>query len=141
VPSGLTLDEIRERGAALLDALNRRDFDAVAASGHFDNERGEFHSTIATSEGETYWGLEGLRQWARNVDEIWDDFRVELVRAELAPDGRVAVELRATCTAKASGVPLDLRTGQVWTWEDGKFARNDSYSDPREAFEAAGVPY
>ena len=56
-----------------------------------------------------------MREWGRNVDETWEDFRVELLRVEPAPDGRVVVELHV--------------------------ARNDSFSDARDAFAAAGVPH
>lgn len=139
----LTLEEIRANGAALVEALNARDFDAFVGYDFFDEEHSEFNSAIAASEGETYLGVEGLRAWARNVDETWTDFRLELLRIEPAADeDRVVVEMRATGTARASGVPLDIHTGQVWHWDErGVFARNDSFSDPREAFEAAGVPY
>ena len=46
-----------------------------------------------------------------------------------------------TGRAKVSGVPLDLQTAQIWTWEGSEIVRNDAYNDPREAFEAAGLPY
>ena len=138
----LSLEEVRAKGALIVEALNARDFDALAGFDFFDNEHSEFNSTIAASEGETYLGVEGMRAWARNVDETWDDFRIELLRIEPAGEGRVVVELRTTGVAKVSGIPLDMNTGQVWYWDErGIFARNDSYTHAQEAFEAAGVPY
>ena len=55
-------------------------------------------------------------------------------------DKRVVVVLRLVGKAKASGVPLDTRLGQVWTWRDGKVWRIATYTDPRDAFEAVRLP-
>jgi ketosteroid isomerase-like protein len=83
-----------------------------------------------------------LRDWARDVDEIWDDFEMEIARIVPAGENRAVTEFHITGTARASGAPLDTHTGQVWTWDDaGVIARNDSFTDPREAFALAGVPY
>ena len=137
----LTPEEKRQHGEALIAALNARDFDAIVASPFFDDEHAEFRSVIAMSEGEVYRGVQGLRDWAANVDDTWDDFRVEIVaHHDIDPD-RSLVVLNATGQAKVSGVPLDLQTAQIWTWRDGVMVENDSFTDPREAFEAAGLPY
>jgi ketosteroid isomerase-like protein len=137
----LSLDEMRTHAEALIAALNARDFDAIAASPWFDDSHAEFRSAIATSEGEVYRGVEGLRRWAANIDETWDDFRIEIVELHRLGDDRTLTVLNATGRAKASGVPLDLHTAQIWTWKDGVMVSNDSFTDIREAFEAAGLPY
>jgi len=49
------------------------------------------------------------------------------------------VAYHVTGRARGSGVPLDTRTGQVWSVRDGKVWRNVAYTDPREAFEAVGL--
>jgi hypothetical protein len=36
-------------------------------------------------------------------------------------------------------VPLDDLLGQVWTWRDDKVWRIVTYTDPRDALEAAGL--
>jgi ketosteroid isomerase-like protein len=41
--------------------------------------------------------------------------------------------------SKMSGVLLEGSMVQVWTFRDGKEARMDMYSDPREALEAVGL--
>jgi hypothetical protein len=127
----------------MIAALNARDFDAIGSLEWFDNERSEFNSAISSAEGETYIGLEGLRRWARAIDEAWEGFHVHVVRIEPVDGLRAVAELRNTGTARASGIPLDMKTAQIWTFdeEDGTFLRNDSYTDPRQGFEAAGVPY
>ena len=136
----LDLDEIRRQADLLLDALNRRDFDAIERMGFFGVES-RFYSTIAAAEGDEYVGVDGLRKWARNVDEIWEGFSIEIVRIEPAGEDRVVAELHPTGTARASGAPLDLRIGGIWTWRDGLWVSNESFPDVRSAFDAAGVPY
>jgi ketosteroid isomerase-like protein len=136
----IDLDLVRRQGTLLLDAINRRDFAAIERM-EFFHEEARFYSTIAAAEGDTYVGVDGLRKWAANVDETWEAFTVELVRVEAVDDERVVAELRTTGRARASGIPLEMRTGQIWTWPDGVMTENVSFSDPQGAFEAAGVPY
>ena len=49
------------------------------------------------------------------------------------------VVYQATGRARASGMPLHTQTAQVWTFRNGKLWHNQSYTDPREALEAAGL--
>lgn len=99
----------------------------------------EFHSALAMSEGEVYRGVEGLRSWARNADATWSEFRIEIEEIHDVGDDRIVAVLHLTGLARASGIPLDMRIGQVWTWRDGLVWRNASFTDPREAFRRAGL--
>lgn len=138
----LTPEQIDSYARELIGALNARDFDAIAEMPHFDNERSEFNSAFAAAEGGVFRGLEGLREWARAVDETWDDFHVEILRTVPAGENRAVAEFRLTGTARASGAPLDGGASQLWTFdEEGVIVRNDAWTDPRKAFEVAGVPY
>jgi ketosteroid isomerase-like protein len=134
------IEEIRRHAELLLDALNRRDFEAIEQMEFFAYDA-RFNSAIAAAEGDTYLGVDGLRKWAANIDETWEDFRIELVRVVPCGEDRVVAELRNTGRARGSGAPLEMRTGQVWTWRDGVWIGNDSFTDARAAFETAGVPY
>ena len=128
----------RAQAEALLQALNARDFDTLA--GMLDPE-GSFASLLSVSEGEEYEGVEGLRRWGENVDDIWDGFRLELVDFVEAGEDQAVAVVRVTGTAKVSEVPLDSTFGQVWTWREGKPSRNVAYAHPHEAFEAVGLPH
>ena len=137
----MKLEEKRRHGQKLVELLNARDFDGICASPWFDDENAEFRSAIAMSEGEVYRGVAGLREWAANVDATWDGFHIEIAEHhDLGPD-RSLVVLNTTGRARGSGVPLDLQTAQIWAWRDGVMVRNDSFTDVREAFAAAGLPY
>jgi ketosteroid isomerase-like protein len=122
---------------AVMDAVNARDFDALSRIPL--DPAFEFRSLIAAAEGGIYVGLDGLRQWAKAVDDVWRDFRAEPVQYSDAGEDRAVVIFHVTGRAKGSGIPLDDRNGQVWTWRRGKLWRNDAYPDPDEALEAAGL--
>jgi ketosteroid isomerase-like protein len=127
----------REQFEALLDALNARDFDSLTA---FLDPEVEFRSVLAVAEGgPAYTGTDGLRKWADNVDSIWADWHQEVVDFREVSDDQAVAVTRATGRAKASGVPLDTCTGNVLTWRHGKGLRLAAYSDPRDAFDAAGA--
>ena len=124
----------------MVATINRRDFEALAKLAIIDPVEGEFVSALSTAEGSrAYVGIAGMREWAEDVDSVWADFRIEVEDVREINDGRVLVLYRATGMARTSGVPLDTRTGQVWTFRNGKIWRNESYSDPSEALEAVGL--
>ena len=128
---------MRAQAAQLMAAINARDFDAA---GELPLEpESEFRSIIAASEGATYRGIEGLRQWARDVDAVWEDFRIETLELVPAGDDCAVLVMHLTGTARASGVPLDSTIGQVWHWREGRLWLNEAYADPRDAFAAAGI--
>ena len=121
----------------LMAAVVRRDFDAVGRGPlHPDFE---YHSLFARAEGEVWHGVDGLRRWAEEVDGTWDDFRVEIESIEEVDADTAVLCARLTGRAKASGVPLDNRLGQLWTREDGLIRRVTAYSTLDEARAAAGL--
>ncbi len=128
---------MRAQATQLMEALNARDFDAMAAM-PLDPEL-EFRSILAASEGTSYRGIEGLPQWARDVDTIWENFGIEILELVPAGNDRAVLVMRVTGRARGSGVPLESTIGQVWHWRDGRLWLNDVHSDPRDAFAAAGI--
>jgi len=127
---------LRATAHALVQTINARDFDALAQVMHPDLR---FRSALGATEGQVYVGLAGLREWASSVDEVWDGYRVEIIDFREAGEERAVVVLHATGVGHGSGVPLDARLGQIWTWREGLLWRNESYTDAREALAAAGL--
>ncbi len=123
--------ELAERVA---DALNRRDLEVLEELFHPDFE---FHSAIARAEGGVYRGVEGMRQYFRDVDAAWERLRIDLEDVREVGE-QLLVLWRVTATSR-SGIPLDQVIAQVWTWRDGMPWRNESFTDVREAFKAAGL--
>jgi ketosteroid isomerase-like protein len=47
--------------------------------------------------------------------------------------------MRVTATGRASGIPTETRTGNVYDLADGKIERIRIFADRAEALEAAGL--
>jgi ketosteroid isomerase-like protein len=120
----------------LCDAANRRDLGTMDALG---TEESEFRSVLAASEGRVFRGRQGTRDYFAAIDDAFDDFRFAVEEIIDAGQDRVVVLMRIIARGKASGIPLDQRVGQVWTLQDGKSHRIDSYFDFADALEAAGL--
>ena len=83
-------------------------------------------------------GLGGAGTFIRDWVEAWDDWEVEVESLHDAGDKVVAI-LRQHGRSKATGLPVDMRFGQVWTIRDGKQLRMQMYASPEEALEATGL--
>ena len=120
-----------------MDALNARDFDALAAQ---ITSGMEFRSLVAGADGAgPHSGSEGMRQWADQIDAIWEGWHQEVVEFREVSDVQAVIIMRATGRAKGSGVPLDSLTGNVLTWRQDTGWEMVAYSHPREAFESVGL--
>ena len=53
-----------------------------------------------------------------------------------AAGDKVVVIVRQRGRAKATGLPVDMHFGQVWTYRDGKQLRMEMYATPEEALDA-----
>jgi hypothetical protein len=118
-----------------MDAINRRDFEALADV--VDPEL-EFNSVITAVEGEPFRGVPGMRQWAEQVDAVADAYSVE-IRGLLDAGEHSVLLLAATGTAKASRLPIDIEFAQVWTWRGDRPCRIDGYERVADAYRAAGL--
>ena len=54
-------------------------------------------------------------------------------------NGRVVVMSLQRATGKASGVPVELRMGGIWTVEGGQVTRVENFLEPADALRAAGL--
>ena len=128
----------REQFEEFLGAMNARDFGALAAL--FTSEVG-FRSLVGGADGgEPDSGVGGLRDWAGEIDAVWEGWHQEIVDFREVSGDQAVIVLRATGRAKGSGVPLTTLTGNVLTWRDEKGWELVAYTDPHEAFEAVGLP-
>jgi hypothetical protein len=130
------LRERRRQAEATVEALNARDFEALAELPL--HPALEFHSRLAKAEGGVYLGLEGVREWARDIDEIFEGYRIELLDFEELDEDRVLLVLRNIGTARGSGAPVDAPSAAIWTWRGDRMWRNEVYSSRVEALRALG---
>ena len=118
---------------AIFDAINGRDWDAVA---NLVDPEFEFYSAFAGMGESVYRGVDGVAELIAEFDETWDELRWTI------EDVREAGELSlhtfiVSGRARGSGVPLDQRAWQVAEWRGRRPHRVTSYLDRAEALAAA----
>jgi ketosteroid isomerase-like protein len=123
------VEQVREA----CEAVNRGDLDWIV--GRVDPEI-EIVEAPGVPEAATYSGRDGLRQAFAHWMDQFADFRVEVERA--IDDGdRVIWIGRQRARGKISGVPVEVRAGNISTFRGGKLARWEMMS-PEAALRAAG---
>src|SRR5262245_16378115 len=121
---------------AAFEALNRRDRETAFS---FADPEVVVDATRRVFNPTTYVGLQGIREWAADLDEIWASFTNEVSEFIDAGD-RVVVVGQLRGKGKASGVEVRQGIAGVWTVRDGRIVRVEiGYTDRREALEAMGL--
>jgi ketosteroid isomerase-like protein len=120
-----------------LDALNRRDLDAMLANLQPDAEMVPLRAVL---DGTVYRGHDGLRQWLADMAEDWDDLRIETEELRDLQGGRVLVLGRFHARGKSSGVNLDHRAAWICEVAGGRMARIRFFEDAAAALRAAASP-
>jgi ketosteroid isomerase-like protein len=120
----------------VIDAWNRRDFDAAVRALHADAEL-HFIGGFADLMGSEFKGREGmLRFWRDWLGTLGGQVALETT---LDAGERVVIIATIEGTGETSGAPGKLRFGQVWSFRDAKVSRVDGYYEPSDALEAAGL--
>jgi ketosteroid isomerase-like protein len=118
----------------VVEAAERGDWDAALA--HYD--QAVVLDMSRMPDGGIYHGHEGVRDFYIGWLGTWDDFRVEPERLVDAGDRIVDVN-EVIAIGRGSGAPVRMRSGNVWTVENGKVVRHVGYPDASEALEAVGL--
>ena len=116
------------------EAFNRRDWDAAFAD--FDDS--VVWRPLVSVETDELRGKDAVREsWLSSVESL--DIRIEI--HELIPVGADKVLAVATWTGRGSAgdIPVVATAAQIFTLRDGRLVRVESYTDRREALEAAGL--
>jgi ketosteroid isomerase-like protein len=89
-------------------------------------------------EQQVYVGAEGTRAFLGDWTGAFDDWTIEL---QALHDGgeKVVSVCRQRGRSRATGMPVEMLFGMVWTLHDGMQTRMEMYADPAEALEAAGL--
>ena len=86
----------------------------------------------------TFRGVDQARSYYAGWASAWADWDWEI--QEVRQSGDVVVTRTwLTGRGRGSGLALDMRIGQVWTFRDGKVVRYESFPSWEEALEAAGL--
>jgi ketosteroid isomerase-like protein len=95
-------------------------------------------SRLGWPDQQIYFGPEGANQFNADWADAWDDW--ELEPEEYIDVGeRVVVIVNQRGRSKATGIPVDMRFAQVWSFRDGQAVKMQMYSSVDEALEAAGL--
>jgi ketosteroid isomerase-like protein len=86
-----------------------------------------------------YEGHDGFRRFVQEVDEVWEDFRIEPLEFIDAGEDKVVVSYLVRGRGKGSGVDVELPSTSVYTLRDGKLIEARMYRDHEKALEAAGL--
>jgi ketosteroid isomerase-like protein len=78
--------------------------------------------------------VEHIMRWA----EMWNDWRIEPERFIDAGGDQVVLVIREIGRSE-SGLQMDERHAELYRLRDGKVVYRKGFSDPDEAFEAAGL--
>jgi ketosteroid isomerase-like protein len=121
----------------LNEAFDARDVDRVDQVFHAE---GEFRTLAIGFEGSDGVYRRGeLERYMRNLDQVFEAWRVEDVSFIEASDECVVQLHRVTGRGSGSGVPIDRRLGIVWTFRDGLIFRGQVFDTPQAAMEAVGL--
>ena len=80
-----------------------------------------------------------MRAYVADWYEMWLDPTIAFEDIIDAGPGRVIAVSHLGGTARASGVPTEIRIPVVWTIRDGKIVRGREYLTMDEALRAAGL--
>ena len=118
------MDRAEEVARAAFDAFTRRDVAAMVDIATADVEL--VPAAAGSIDGRCYRGPEGVRDFIRDLDEMWDRFAV--VVNEFRAEGDRALMLgRIHARARGSGVEIDQATGAVIEFRNGLVARWQSF--------------
>lgn len=124
--------EIIRRGYA---ALNRGDVEAWLDAFHVD---AKMYDLAGGPEAPARQGHNALREWARTMDEIWEEGRHE-PQGFIDAGDFVVVAVRARGRRRGIDVPVDIPLFHVFEMRDGKIHCGRAYLDQTEALEAVGL--
>ena len=116
-------------------AVNQRDIDGYLACCTKDVQ---LITPIAEVAG-SYNGPDGIRRFFTDIGDAGPDFKITIEHLEAIGPDRVLALGRNTATGRASGIPTEAATGNVYDFAGGKIQRIRIFFDREQALEAAGL--
>jgi ketosteroid isomerase-like protein len=95
-------------------------------------------SLAAQLEGKSYRGHDGLERFLDEMTEQWDEVRFEIEESRDAGEQVVSIG-RFRARGRASGVDLNVPLGVLTKVRQEKIFYMRFFSEPADAFEAAGL--
>jgi|SRR5215208_3134844 len=118
-----------------ITALNERDLDRYLAC---CTQTIQLRTPTAAVAG-VYEGPKGIRRFWADLEDASPDFRLDLEHLEAVGENRAFAFLRAAGSGRASGVPMEGATTNVYTFVAGKIDRVEIFLDRQQALEVLGL--
>jgi ketosteroid isomerase-like protein len=99
----------------------------------------ELSTPITRMQGRWFQGIEGIREWLREIDEQFSAWKLSGDEWRDLGD-RVLVLGSVRLRGRGSGLEMDQDLGWVYTFRDGKLWRFEAFADHAEAEQAAKAP-
>jgi ketosteroid isomerase-like protein len=117
------------------DAFNRRDLESLLTLMDPDVET---TSRLIGLSGRSYYGHGGVREWWRDLREIFPDFSAEVLEVR-DPGDFVIVFVWTRGDGLDSGTPFEDRLWQASEWRHGKVVWWQMFGTEADALEAVGL--
>jgi ketosteroid isomerase-like protein len=91
-----------------------------------------------SAEPDVYRGEDGIRRYLSSFQDVMEDIGFEAERLWDAGDSTV-VALRLTARGRETAIAVEQRTVGVWTVQDGRVIRIQTYATRAEALAAVGL--
>ena len=121
-----------ERGRQAYDAINRRDLEAFL---EFMDPEAEINTRLVAMEGRSYHGLDGSREWWRDMFAVFPDFSVEILEVR-DHEGFLILLVRARGHGVDSGAPFDMTLWQAVEIRRSRVTWWQMFGSEAEALEA-----
>ena len=118
---------------SLHDDLNRGETTVDAEKIHPDVE---FLPLRAATEG-AYRGIAGIERFIADTFEVFETFEIRYEFADLGE--RVLAWGQIHVRARGSGIEMDIETGGVFEFRDGKVVRWEDFGSKEKALEAMAL--
>jgi len=118
-----------------VEAINQADIEGYLAC---CTEGVQLVTPVADVAG-AYDGPQGIRRFFTDIGDAAPDFKIVIEHLEAVGPDRVLAFMQTTGTGRASGIPIENATGNVYDFVDGKIKRIRVFFDREEALEAAGL--
>jgi ketosteroid isomerase-like protein len=118
------------------EAFNSEDIGRILAFAHPD-----FETAVPpelSAEPDIYRGHDGIRRYFRTFQDAMDEIRFEPERFWDVGESVVAV-VGLNAKGRQSGISVEQRLAQVWTFHDGKAIEVRTYASLSEALESVGL--
>ncbi len=124
--------------------LMRRAYDAYNREGitgilEYLDAGVEWRNPVDSPIAGVFVGHEGVVEFQRLTDEVWEEMHFEPVQINELPDGRLLAVVRFRFRARGSGMDAEVPFAHLITVHNGKATALSMYTSEAAALQAAGL--